>query len=248
MKSNFSININNPCSEKWDNMIENGNAKYCLNCQKNVLDFTQFSDKELIDYFTSNKENVCGRLSVNQQNKQFNFYKPSINYSKIFRIIAGLFVLNSFDQLKSQSSNTINQEIYQGYNNKDSVFSQNPIKSSEIEYVSKIFLKITDATSKEQLKKAFIFVTDTFINTQIDLKQYREHIGVNGIFEVNLNYIHRDNFIKVHIIVEDYQRTSIILDLKKSDNQYIVKLEKNIEIIQAGNICVKRKKWWKFWK
>jgi hypothetical protein len=80
MKNQFRFSIDNPCSEKWDKMIENGNAKYCLNCKKNVIDFTQFSDKELINYFIKNKKNVCGRLNENQLNKEFNFYKPSIQY------------------------------------------------------------------------------------------------------------------------------------------------------------------------
>ena len=248
MKNQFRFSIDNPCSEKWDKMIENGNAKYCLNCKKNVIDFTQFSDKELINYFTKNKKNVCGRLNENQLNKEFDFYKPSIQYSKILRIIAGLFVLSSFNQLKSQSFNTINQETYQDFNKKNSIFHENPIKSSEIEYISKIFLRITDANTKEQIKKAFIFVTDTSFNTQIDIKHFREYIGVNGMFEVNLNYIHADNFIKIHIIVEEYQNTTIILDLKKADSPYIVNVEKKRVIYQKGNICVKRKKWWKFWK
>jgi hypothetical protein len=68
------------------------------------------------------------------------------------------------------------------------------------------------------------------------------------MFEVNLNYIHADNFIKIHIIVEEYQNTTIILDLKKADSPYIVNVEKKRVIYQTGNICVKRKKWWKFWK
>jgi hypothetical protein len=152
-----------------------------------VIDFTQFSDKELINYFTKNKKNVCGRLNENQLNKEFDFYKPSIQYSKILRIIAGLFVLSSFNQLKSQSLNTINQETYQDFNKKDSVFHENPIKSSEIEYVSKIFLKITDIVKYLGLCLSNSYLINISLQKKIVIVKGKRKINYLAHFEINVN-------------------------------------------------------------
>lgn len=44
-----------------------GQNRYCKQCQREVVDFTKMSQKEVADYFTNATGSVCGRLAASQQ-------------------------------------------------------------------------------------------------------------------------------------------------------------------------------------
>ncbi len=54
--------LTNPCSENWDEMQPSKTGRFCDKCDKHIVDLTQKSDAELIEFFKKKKENVCGRL------------------------------------------------------------------------------------------------------------------------------------------------------------------------------------------
>lgn len=58
--------LTNPCSENWDDMQASKAGRFCDKCEKHIVDLTQKSDAELIDFFKKKKENICGRLLPTQ--------------------------------------------------------------------------------------------------------------------------------------------------------------------------------------
>lgn len=61
------LNIKNPCSENWENMKIGLNSRFCDNCKKNVIDFTDKSRVEILEYLISKKsERVCGKVYQSQ--------------------------------------------------------------------------------------------------------------------------------------------------------------------------------------
>jgi len=63
----LTISIKNPCSENWNSFERRGDSGFCLSCQKNVVDFTKYSDEEVIEYFRKHRsEKTCGRLNDTQ--------------------------------------------------------------------------------------------------------------------------------------------------------------------------------------
>lgn len=60
------ITINEPCNESWENMLITNNGKLCFLCSKEVIDFTAWSDIEILEYLAKNPLKVCGRLSQKQ--------------------------------------------------------------------------------------------------------------------------------------------------------------------------------------
>lgn len=64
----FSIQIKNPCEENRDNMLPTELGKFCLACQKEVIDFTKMNDDEIISFFKNNK-NKCGTFKTSQLNR-----------------------------------------------------------------------------------------------------------------------------------------------------------------------------------
>src|SRR5690349_1591032 len=80
----LSLSIPTPCAEEWENMTPNKDGRHCASCNKTVIDFSLYTDKELMEFFKKAQGNVCGRLStyqvsntivVTEQNNRSFFHK-----------------------------------------------------------------------------------------------------------------------------------------------------------------------------
>jgi hypothetical protein len=60
------IAIPEPCHEQWDSMTSTDKGKFCLSCQETVIDFTHYSDNQLLLFFSHQKTPVCGRFATDQ--------------------------------------------------------------------------------------------------------------------------------------------------------------------------------------
>ncbi len=65
----LKIEIKKPCEENWSTMIPSEKGKFCLNSQKNVIDFTKMSDAQILNTISVNEEKQCGRFHKNQLNR-----------------------------------------------------------------------------------------------------------------------------------------------------------------------------------
>ncbi|MEZ0130662.1 carboxypeptidase-like regulatory domain-containing protein [Flavobacterium sp. LBUM151] len=65
MTHKIKISIPEPCHENWLEMSPTEKGKFCSNCQKNVVDFTKASDREILLEYNKN-ENLCGRFRTSQ--------------------------------------------------------------------------------------------------------------------------------------------------------------------------------------
>lgn len=72
MNSKFSIQIPSPCHEDWNQMLPAEQGRFCQSCEKTVVDFSQMSDEQVLNYFKlkqQNSERVCGRFRAEQVSK-----------------------------------------------------------------------------------------------------------------------------------------------------------------------------------
>lgn len=69
MENQLKISIPSPCHENLSLMDNTENGKFCLSCQKEVIDFTKMTDEEIVLYFDKKKSGaakVCGTFRADQ--------------------------------------------------------------------------------------------------------------------------------------------------------------------------------------
>jgi hypothetical protein len=62
----FSIQINKPCSQNWDEMTQQEKGRFCSHCTKVVVDFTAMTESQITAFFKNHTGKVCGRFYTSQ--------------------------------------------------------------------------------------------------------------------------------------------------------------------------------------
>lgn len=74
MKQSFQLNIDNPCHEQWESFTPTATGGFCGSCQKNVIDFSEMSESQLVAFFRdrmNSSQNLCGRFKEDQLKKNY---------------------------------------------------------------------------------------------------------------------------------------------------------------------------------
>lgn len=87
----IAINIAQPCKQNWDLMEKRNDGHFCESCQKCVIDFSTFSNSEIVKVLSSSKSDICGRMT-NRQLAQLNHYLIAVptnnNWLKYLGVLA----------------------------------------------------------------------------------------------------------------------------------------------------------------
>jgi len=69
MSKTLQLHIPVPCHENWDKMSAQQQGRFCLSCQKTVVDFTTMTDEQILSFFKIASSRTCGRFSTDQLNR-----------------------------------------------------------------------------------------------------------------------------------------------------------------------------------
>ena len=86
-KKQLFIDIPEPCNEKWNNMTPANRGRNCDRCQYEVVDYSRFTDRQLINEFSSNTIK-CGRFHKDQLNRVIEINEGGAHISPIRKIAA----------------------------------------------------------------------------------------------------------------------------------------------------------------
>lgn len=67
------VTIAEPCSQNWEEMDQQNGFNFCQACNKCVVDFTGYSNADIIKTLAHSTDEVCGRLTQ-QQLDQLNYH------------------------------------------------------------------------------------------------------------------------------------------------------------------------------
>ena len=76
MKKSITISVPNQCHEDWNKMTPTEKGKFCAVCTKEVFDFTNTNDEELVKRVYKG-ENLCGRFRASQLNREIKLERKS---------------------------------------------------------------------------------------------------------------------------------------------------------------------------
>ena len=88
MKNAIRISVKKPCTEKFENFSKTPAGGFCGSCQKEVIDFTTMTSKELLKHFNNTKEVTCGRFKPSQLKTHGSIMNTKTNTSFASRGIA----------------------------------------------------------------------------------------------------------------------------------------------------------------
>lgn len=85
MAKKLQLQIPEPCHENWEQMTPVQQGRYCGSCQKQVMDFTNMSDKQLAAFFKRpSSGSVCGRFQQDQLDRDIEIPRKRIPWVKYF--------------------------------------------------------------------------------------------------------------------------------------------------------------------
>lgn len=85
MGKKIVLQIQEPCHEDWHKMLPEEKGRFCMACQKKVIDFTGYTDRQVATFFKKPMgENVCGRLTNDQLNRALTIPQKRIPWIKYF--------------------------------------------------------------------------------------------------------------------------------------------------------------------
>jgi hypothetical protein len=222
----IKIKIAEPCHENWDKMLDEERGKFCLSCQKTVVDFSRMTNEDIINYFEQNAgKSTCGRIAKHQHDT------PISNYRKVItpwfnKYVAGFFMtLGFYHPLKSQTTGTATEQHLM----KGNITAKNPTIQSDKKLV--INGRVLDEKNKKGIKGATIIVVGSDINATSDK---------NGNYSISIPArLQNDNLtLSVTHPKYGYQEISGI-DHKKNTVSVITKLYKEEEHIKGEMIMGK---------
>ncbi len=89
MSKKIQLTIAEPCHESWDGMTPVEKGKYCGSCQKQVVDFSDMSDRQVAEFFKKpSTGSVCGRFMTDQLDRPIEIPRKRIPWVKYFFQIA----------------------------------------------------------------------------------------------------------------------------------------------------------------
>jgi hypothetical protein len=130
-RTSIHISIPQPCHESWDSMDKTERGAFCHSCQKEVIDFSAMTDREVIEYLSKNKLS-CARYRTDQLNTKLTIPKVDNGMFRWRALFLSFLSLISIKNIIAQSSYkpTTNQYNPLRAQKKDSI--QQPISDTVI--------------------------------------------------------------------------------------------------------------------
>lgn len=85
MAKTIELSVPEPCHENWNDMTPTEKGRFCAACQKDVVDFTNMGQAELVAFFRKKTSgNVCGRFYEDQLNNPMPVLVKRIPWARYF--------------------------------------------------------------------------------------------------------------------------------------------------------------------
>ena len=130
MGKKIQLTIAEPCHENWDGMTPVEKGRFCGSCQKQVVDFSDMSDRQVAEFFKKpSTGSVCGRFMTDQLDRAIEIPKKRMPWVKYFFQIAlpAFLVSMKVSASKTQGEIKVNKISSKDTTKKEGVFADTRI-------------------------------------------------------------------------------------------------------------------------
>ncbi len=223
----LELRMNHPCAFDWDEMETGNGQRFCNACEKNIIDFTRFSDQQLIDFFNNKPQMICGSFSQKQLNR------PIMPFS-LNTVLAPLKYASSLLFLFGTSQSVIAKTEFKQFQKFETPDSNIPIKG---------FILL------EGTNKPAPFATITIRLGNKIVSQFKT--DADGKYKVGIDTVGLTKLLHVTILSEDqrvqFEETVPVAELLFFFNRaipfYEKTMDKNSETSPKKSFQKKHNKW-----
>lgn len=163
-RKSYILKIENPCSQDWTLMTANEAGRFCSHCSKTIVDFTNLSDQQIIEYITLNSGKLCGRLTSQQNNRTFVSSEQRGKNLTFYKFISGLLLFGT-TQNSSATNEITPTEIIESIDRKEILSEDN--KNELTDSLKNVVQgKVIDAQTKEIIPFGYVGIKNTNIHTK----------------------------------------------------------------------------------
>jgi hypothetical protein len=223
MPQKLQLHIADPCHENWDNMTPSEQGRFCDACRKQVIDFSEMSDREIVQFFKKpSTGSVCGRFMNDQLERDMMIEKKRLPWIRYFF----QFALPAF---------LMGKEVQAQYGScrKPSTAQTRPVsvKQGMIQYPvmlkTKLWLQVKDVATGEPVAYASVMVRDD---------ETKKVAGKDGIVTVNINSKIKNAVITISSI--GYKTKTITQELSTYTTGRLLGVELEIDPVKMEEVVV----------
>jgi len=82
MHQKTTLSIKTPCNEQFDSFLQTEKGGFCTTCQKEVIDFRNWTDEALSNYFKNTTQKTCGFFVEDQLRTYSHTNRQEIQHKK----------------------------------------------------------------------------------------------------------------------------------------------------------------------
>lgn len=217
----ISIEIPEACGENWEHMTVSQLGKFCQVCEKEVIDFTNTTDAELLQKIKSGQK-ICGRFKQSQLSRDLKPNNSKTNWKQLAVAAGFTSVLAIAAPANAQKTSTKTEQL-------EKTSEKNSEEKNSISAKDSIVISGT-VTDEEDLPipGVHIKVLDSKILTQTDF---------DGHFKIILPEKTAANNLKLEFTSLGYETQVINADLKSENLD--IKMNTS-ETITTGIVVVEK--------
>lgn len=210
MKRQIQLSVPSPCAQSWESFTRTRQGGFCQSCRKEVIDFTSFTEEQLVDHLMSSAKTTCGRFRSDQlktfQHSTMNSFPSGWKLAKVGLLSLMLMLMvqpllasppvrhfsMNYEQISQRSSTASNQEV-EGYLLKGIVRSQednSPLAGVNIYLKNSPVGTVSDADGKFEFPKKVLpgdVILFSFIG--METQEYVVPKQTGDLIEINMNLI-----------------------------------------------------------
>jgi len=219
----IKINIAKPCHENWEKMLEEEKGKFCLSCQKTVVDFSRMTNEQIINYFNTANGKTCGRIAKHQLDMPISNYR-NVKSPFFNKYIAGfLMALGFYNTAYSQTSKEPTEQHIKG---RVAVNSVNPSNKKLM-----INGRVVSAKTKKPIHNASVTIVGSDVNVLTDK---------NGNYTIYVPADFQSASLQVAITAVGFESFFVTdIDYHKTSVNIVTKMEKE-EMHVMGDMVIEK--------